>query len=87
MPTVFIPPAMRELTGGIDRVRVEGSTLRRVVESLDQRFPGIAARLCNGDELASGLAVSVDGHLSTRGLLTPVRSESEIHFLPAVGGG
>ena len=87
MPTVFIPPTLRDLTGGVDRVCVEGSTLRRVVESLDQRFPGIAARLCSGDDLAPGLAVSVDGHLSTRGLLPPVAPESEIHFLPAISGG
>jgi hypothetical protein len=31
--------------------------------------------------------VSVDGDLVTRGLDEPVRDTSEVHFVPALGGG
>jgi hypothetical protein len=34
-----------------------------------------------------GLAVVVDGETSQLGLLAQVREDSEIHFLPALGGG
>lgn len=87
MPTVFIPPQMREVTGGADRVVVDGRSLRQVIVALDERHPGLASRLLEGDKLARGLAVSIDGVVSSRGLLTQVQPESEVHFLPAIGGG
>ena len=34
-----------------------------------------------------GMAVVVDGETSQLGLLEHVREDSEIHFLPALGGG
>jgi len=87
MATVFIPPPLRAAAEGNPQVEVTGSTLRQVVRELDEKFPGLADRLCADDDLAPGLAVSVDGHLSTQGLLTRIGPESEVHFLPAVGGG
>jgi hypothetical protein len=33
------------------------------------------------------VAVSIDGAFTNRGLLAQVGAESEIHFLPAIGGG
>ena len=38
-----------------------------------------------GDAIAPGLAVSVDGSMTSR--LLAIRPDSEIHFLPAIGGG
>ena len=87
MPVVFIPKPLREMTGGAARVTVEGATVREVVEALDRLYPGIKPRLCRGDALAPGLHVSIDDVMTTRGLLAPVRPESEVHFLPAIGGG
>jgi molybdopterin synthase sulfur carrier subunit len=87
MPRVFIPPQMRDLTRGASEVLVEGRTLRQVIAALDEAHPGFGARLQDEDRIASGLAVSVDGVVTSRGLLTKVESTSEIHFLPAIGGG
>jgi sulfur-carrier protein len=87
MPTVHIPPQMRDLTGGAADVQAPGDTLRQVVVALERRFPGIAARLTADDRVAPGLAVSIDGVVTSRGLLARVGPESEIHFLPAFGGG
>jgi molybdopterin synthase sulfur carrier subunit len=62
--------------------------LRQIVAALDDRYPGIAARLARDDgSLAPGIAVSVDGVVTARGLLAPIGPESEVHFLPAIGGG
>ena len=39
------------------------------------------------DDLLPGLAVVVDGETSLLGLLERVQENSEVHFLPAIGGG
>jgi molybdopterin synthase sulfur carrier subunit len=87
MPVVFIPTPWRDLTGGLTRVTVEGSTVAEVVEALEGRFPGIRQRLCRGDSLAPGLQVAIGDVMTMRGLRATVQPESEVHFLPAVGGG
>ena len=87
MPTVFVPPLMRTLTNGAEQVEVPGTTVRQVLDALDALHPGVKARLCLGDELLPGMAVAVDGNLSSRGLRQKVQPASEVHFLPAIGGG
>jgi molybdopterin synthase sulfur carrier subunit len=87
MPIVFIPSPLRTLTAGAGEVSVEGGTVRDVIVALELRHPGIRACLCRGDALASGLQVSVDGVMSTRGLRAVVGPDSEVHFLPVIGGG
>ncbi len=78
---------MRDLTGGVDQATVEGRNLRQVVAALEVLYPGISARLRDDDRVASGLAVSIDGVVTSRGMLAQVRPESEIHIHPALGGG
>jgi molybdopterin synthase sulfur carrier subunit len=87
MAQVFIPPQLRDLTGGAGRLDAPGATVREVVDALEADFPGLRGRLCRDGELAPGLQVSVDHVMSQRGLRAKVGPESEIHFLPAFGGG
>lgn len=87
MPVVFIPTPLRDHTGGVVEVALEGSTVAELIEALDARFPGLKSRLCQGDRLVPGLQVSVDHVMTRRGLEAKVQPESEIHFLPVIGGG
>ncbi len=87
MATVFIPAQMADTTGGVREVSLAAANVREVVAQLEQRFPGIGARLQKGDALAPTLQVSIDGVLSTKGLRAAVGQESEVHFLPAMVGG
>ena len=87
MPEVWIPSRMQRLTGGRQRVRASGTSIRQVVNSLEEEYPGIKALLCSGDDLMPGIAVIVDGEATGLGLLQRVEEESEVHFLPAIGGG
>lgn len=87
MPVVWIPAALRKLTREKDTVRVAGATVREVIDRLDDQFPGIKARLCDGDRMRPGLAVAIDAEVSRLGLDQVVAENSEVHFLPAVGGG
>jgi molybdopterin synthase sulfur carrier subunit len=84
---VFIPAQLQSLTNGIRSVEVSATTVREVVLALESRFPGIRERLCDGDELTASLQVSIDDTLSTRGMRAEVLPKSEVHFLPALGGG
>jgi molybdopterin synthase sulfur carrier subunit len=87
MATAWIPSLLRQLTGGRETVTVAGSTVRQLIEQLDAMYPGLKPRLSDGDTLRPGLAVVVDGQVATLGLAQPVSQESEVHFLPAIGGG
>ncbi len=87
MATVYIPAPLRNLAQGQTQVVVEGESVRQVLVALGQTFPGLAARLACGEGLAPGLAVSVDGVMTNRGLAAKVGPASEVHFLPAIGGG
>ena len=87
MITVFIPPQFRSFADGAETVEVEAASVRQAIGCLDELFPGIADRLCEGDELRPGLSVSVSGRVSGLGLFQKVSPGGEIHFLPAIGGG
>ena len=87
MSTVWIPPLMRDLTGGQAQVNLPGKTVGDVIAALDAVYPGIQDRLCKGERLDPAIMVSVDGRVTQLGLLEPVGEQSEVIFLPAVAGG
>ena len=87
MPVVCIPALLRDLTGGVESVTVPGETVREVIDALEARYPGVKARLCDGDRLRPGIAVVVDGEVSRLRLRQRLSDTSEVHFLPAIGGG
>ena len=87
MPRVFIPPLLRTLTDNVEEVEVDAKNVRQVIEQLETRFPGIRSRLCEDDALKPGISVAVDGNVSLLGMLQKVGPQSEVHFLPAIGGG
>ncbi|MEE2658599.1 MAG: phytanoyl-CoA dioxygenase family protein [Candidatus Latescibacterota bacterium] len=89
MARVVIPRRLRELAGGEREVEVEAATVRQVIEGLEAAYPGMKEKLYDfeADQLKRGTAVIVDGETSQMGLLKKISAESEVHFLPAMGGG
>ena len=89
MPKVWIPSRLQGLTRGQQRVRVPGRSLRQVINNLEREFPGIKAQLVSedGEDIIPGLAVVIDTQTANMGLLEQVEENSEVHFLPAIGGG
>jgi sulfur-carrier protein len=87
MPTVWIPALLRNFTGGHESVQAAGATVRELIDALERRYPGIKARLCDGSELRPGQAVVIDGQVARQGLSAEVKEDSEVHFIPAIGGG
>ncbi len=87
MATVFIPSLMQNLTDGKPRVQVPGSTVRQIIDNLDREYPGVKARLVEDTRVKPNISVAVDGEVTPLGMLEKVREDSEVHFLPAIGGG
>ena len=87
MAKVWVPTLLRSLCQGERVVVVPGRSVRQVVDNLEARCPGIRERLVEDGELRPDLAVSVDGETTQIGLLQPVGEQSEVHILPALGGG
>ncbi|MGH8011762.1 MAG: MoaD/ThiS family protein [Candidatus Binataceae bacterium] len=87
MATVLIPALLRKLTGGQERVSAEGRNVGQIIADLERQFPGIREQLIEEDDLKPSVAVSIDGEMGIAGVLDPVKSSSEVFFLPALGGG
>ena len=87
MAVVIIPPLLRALTGDVDRVEVEGDTLRKVINELERRYPGVKARLVEGTSIRPEISIAVNGGLITAGLVEPVPDDAEILIIPAISGG
>jgi sulfur-carrier protein len=85
--SVWIPALYRDLTGGQEIVKVSGTTIAEVIAALDSTHPGLQDRLCEGDRIRPYISVAVNGTITRRGLLQRLTQPSEIHFVPALGGG
>ena len=84
---VWIPALHRDLTGGVESVRIAGDTVGEVIARLERLYPGIEARLCDEGRIRPYISVAVNGEITRRGLRQRLAAPSEIHFVPALGGG
>ena len=66
---------------------VDAGNVRRVIDRLEELYPGLKARLVEDDRVRPNLAVAIDGEVARMGLLERVGEDSEVHFVPAIGGG
>ena len=87
MPTIWIPPDIRDLTGGRGTIRVAGRTVGQALANLEEIHPGVRDRLCQGNDLNPFLSVVVDGEESGMRMHQPLQENSEVHFLPIMEGG
>ena len=87
MATVFIPSLMQKLSDGNHRVEIEGSNVRQIVDNLDTQYPGFKERLVDDGRIKGNISVAIDGEITPLGVLGKVGENSEVHFLPALGGG
>ena len=88
--TLRIPTPLRKVTNGEDKASVDAGTMVEVVESLEEQFPGLKARICDDDgELRSFVNVYVNGEdiRFLDGMGSAISSGDEISIVPAVAGG
>lgn len=90
MATIRIPTPLRKLTGDQRTVSADGSTLVELVDDLERRFPGIKARIVDGDgNVHSFVNIFVDDEdvRFLQGLRTPIKQDAEVSIIPAMAGG
>lgn len=90
MATVRIPVPLRKLAGDQRVVRASGSTLIDLVEDLERQFPGIKARIVDGDGKVQSFVnifVNDEDVRFLQGLHTPLREDAEVSIIPAMAGG
>jgi len=78
---------LQSLTGGAKQVDCDARNIRQVIERLEELYPGIKDRLVENGELRPNLAIAIDGDVAIMGMLEKVGENSEVHFVPAIGGG
>ena len=87
MATVYVPSLMQKLSDGKSKVEVQGSSVRQIVNNLDAEYPGFKERLVEDGRIKGNISVAIDGEITPLGMLEKVGDDSEVHFLPAIGGG
>jgi molybdopterin synthase sulfur carrier subunit len=75
------------LSGGVKQVKIDAGNLRQIIDGLESLYPGIKTRLLEEGQIRPNLAVAIDGEVARLGLLEKVGEQSEVHFVPAIGGG
>ncbi len=87
--TVSVPTILRTHTGGEKSVEAKGATVAEVIDDLDARHSGIAARLITNGALHRFVNIYVDDEdvRFSGGLESPVGENSNLTILPAVAGG
>ena len=82
MATVILQAAFaRRYTDGQTQLDCAANNYAALVTALEARFPGFSR------SLDSGMAVAIDGEIYQTPLLEPIGPDSEVQFLPLIGGG
>ncbi len=72
---------LKQFAGGTAEFEIEAGTVQQLFRELSERHPEIKPHL------EEGLAVAIDGQIYQDALLQPIPPGSEVHLLPAIGGG
>ena len=70
-----------QYAGGETEFDIEAANVRKLIAALEERFPGIKA------ELEREMAVAIDGQIYQDPFLERIEPDSEVYFLPRIGGG
>ena len=87
---VRIPTPLRRLTNGERLVEVQGGDLGSAIDELDQRFPGIRAKILDErGEVLRFVNIFVDEQdvRFLGGLRTPLGPGAQVSIVPAMAGG
>tara|TARA_B100001287_G_scaffold272603_1_gene274538 strand:+ start:56 stop:307 length:252 start_codon:yes stop_codon:yes gene_type:complete len=72
----------KSYTGGVSEFEIFVSNVRQLIRQLDEIYPGLGSEIDNGT-----LSLSIDGDIYQDAFLEDLQPDSEITFLPKIGGG
>lgn len=87
MTKITIPQPMRVYTGGRAVVDIAGSNVRKLIDKLENKHPGMKAALTHEGKLKPDIAIMLNGEISRLALLQPLAEDDEIVIIPAITGG
>lgn len=87
---VLIPTPLQQFTGDKAAIECDGTTIHELLNTLEQDFPGIKARLC--DEKGQlrrfiNFYVNSEDIRFLQGADTALKAGDEVSIVPAVAGG
>jgi molybdopterin converting factor small subunit len=87
--TVKIPTQLRESTGGLAEVPVDGDTVSACLDGLFAEYPALKERISDDSGIRRFVNIYVDGEdvRFLDGVDTATTGAKEITILPAVAGG
>lgn len=87
MADVHLPTTLLPLFPGLERrLDVDAPTVAALIDRLDDRWPGLRARLCEpGPAIRAHIHVYVDGRRAQ--LDAPVDGRSRVDVVAAISGG
>lgn len=90
MATVLVPTPLRRLTGGQGKLTVEGNTIGAVIQTLEQQYPGISAKILDDEGNVKrfiNVFVNESEIRTLQGMATAVKSNDQVSIVPAMAGG
>jgi molybdopterin synthase sulfur carrier subunit len=78
---VVLSGTLKQLAGGESDIEIEARDVRQLLRALGERYPDLAPHL------ESGYAIAIDGEIFQDAWFAPIRSDSEVHLVPAIRGG
>ena len=86
MADLHLPVTLPPLFDGLPRrLDVEAASVGEAIAALDDRWPGLRDRVCDGAELRPHIRVFVDGERAELG--TPLAAGSRLDVIAAISGG
>jgi molybdopterin synthase sulfur carrier subunit len=86
---VMIPVPLQRLTNGQETVEGEAGTIISLIKDLDQKYNGLAERICEGDKVRRFVNIYVNEEdvrfMSNEE--TEVKDGDEVSIVPAIAGG
>ena len=81
MPEVWLFGDLRDAVGGAESVRVEGTTIRELLQNLGREHPRMRERI------KQGIAIAVDGVIYRDDWDQPIPEGAEVGLLLRIAGG
>ena len=72
----------KQFTDGNSDFEIVAPSVRSLIRELDSRYPGLGTQISDGT-----LSVAIDGDIYQDAFLEELHPDSEVAFLPKIGGG
>ena len=72
----------KQFTGGDNDFEIVASSVRSLIRELNNLYPGLGTQVSDGT-----LSVAIDGDIYQDAFLEELKPDSEVAFLPKIGGG